>query len=238
MKQETQRARSYDRHMRLIAPLMIAAAMSGVLSAQARRVTPPQEVATLDELRAKTPDQIARSMMWTDIGAPLIESQRIFVSSFPVLDDPHPLLPPPLDEMFRWGRDICRSAAVVIGRPVFARTLLTRQETLLFTDFQIAIDRWIRPAVGDNQIMVSMGGGRARVAGKTLLEVDTGRFLEVGQVYALFLRWSAQGKTHLINRRGPMPVAGGMVIVNDGRLRDQAAFFKSVSDLADQCPKS
>ena len=103
-----------------------------------------------------------------------------------------------------------------------AQTFLNADETALFTDFQLTADQRIRPPSAEASVLVSRGGGRALVSGKTLLEVHDDEFLEVGQRYALFLCWAPEFKAHLLD--SVLPIAGGQVIMPNG-LEPEAEFL-------------
>ena len=52
----------------------------------------------------------------------------------------------PPDPLERWRTKVCSSAAVILAQPISTKTFLNEQETFLYTNYEIAVERWIRPA--------------------------------------------------------------------------------------------
>src|SRR5262245_55683886 len=76
---------------RSVAVVLCISAASGAALGQARRVTPPQEVASFDDLRPKTLDQIVRSTAWSGGGGGkrLTGTETVRIRVFP-----HPVMEP------------------------------------------------------------------------------------------------------------------------------------------------
>ena len=220
----------------------MTSALTTALSAQARRVTPPQDVASLADLNPKTPDQVRRAILLLDDPylrllpdrEPLLRTRSVDITWF----DPYRTAGPPrLSPAESLAASACSSPVIVVGEARSAETFFLSDHTGLFTDFRVAVDRWIRPASAGNEILVSMVGGRARAAGQTSLSFRVNYFMETRQKYLMFLEWSDVAKAYLVKRQ-PQPIAGGKVIVSfDPRmtLEDEDSFLKQVSSAAALC---
>jgi hypothetical protein len=226
---------------RLILTAFVTIAASPVLAAQARRVTPPQEVASLDDLRPKTPDQIARAEyfvlndFWRQAlkPQPLVEAKTFFFDPYiRQLVGDAPRTPAQALE-----HQVCRSSIVIVGQAVSSQAFLTKDGIALFTDFPVLVDRWIRPASGDREILVSMQGGRAIVGGSLKLDAFLHFFMETRQRYIMYLQWSDAARAY-IHLRKPVPAAGGKVIHSEFprlQLEDEEAYLKQLSSTAALC---
>ena len=220
--------------------LTVAAVVGGVtaaLGAQAGRVTPLQEVATLDDLRPKTSHQIVRAEMFK-----LDDATRQLLKGRLLIDRQTALIRETLEGETGSPQQIleaavCRSPAVVVGQATSSQTFFTADEMGLFTDFSMSVDRWVRPAPGDREILVSMIGGRAVVAGTLRLAFQVNYFIETGQRYLMFLHWTEAAKAYFVDRQ-PVPVAGGKVIFElepTLKLEDEDTFLKRLSSIAARC---
>lgn len=221
--------------------LAVVGAMTSAPSAQARRVTPPQEAATLFDLKPKTVDQIVRAefflsdwnlRVWTD-RRPLVATKSVCIDW---------IFCPPAGVRLLTAAEaleaaVCRSPVVIVAEAMSSQTFLLADETGLFSDFGVVVHRWIRPASGDREIQVSMLGGRAVVSGSLRLSFEVNYFVETRQIYLMFLEWSEAAKAYLVKRE-PAPIAGGKIIVSFNpamTLEDEDSFLKQLSSAAALC---
>ena len=96
--------------------------------------------------------------------------------------------------------------------------------SLVFTDFQFAVEETFKGSAGSSTILIHQTGGRD---GATILEVHDDPLLEVGVRYLLFLRKLSPGQYAV--KAGPvgrMLVDGGQVFSLSARYPDRA-----ISDL-------
>jgi hypothetical protein len=228
---------------RLVSIAIMMIAVGSALSAQARRVTPPQEVPSLDELRPKTPEQIARaeffviSEFWREVlgPKPLVEA-RTFVLA-PIFH-PGPPRPPRTPEQVLEDQ-ICRSTVVIVGQAMSSEAFLTKDGIALFTDFPVRVNRWVRGQSDDRDILVTMPGGRAVVGGSLALSASFDYFMETQQSYVMYLRWSERVRAYLHVAR-PVPAAGGKVIHAESvfpslQIEDEELYLARLSSAAMQC---
>jgi hypothetical protein len=144
---------------------------------QASSTTDPKKVKSPEELRAKTPSQQGRAIFFDQPGASvwqLSPGDRMIIIGEPP-DPSAPDVPwpgagpssprPPVDP--RRAR-ICNSDAVVVGLVISSEVLLNKSETFLFTDINIQVKHWVRPASGYGTILVSVIGGAVELAGRVI----------------------------------------------------------------------
>jgi hypothetical protein len=183
-----------------------------------------QSVASIDDLRPKTPDQVAEALAFAGVGTRtlLIDAGRV---ELPEASDPP--MPPGAPEPVSADvmRDmVCASDAALVGTPVAQHVLLNSTETFLFTDYEIAVTDWIhgrppgpvRPE--PTTISVSFLGGQAIVGGKTLTAVGA-MPLEQGHAYVLFLKRIPGSRSW--RSAGPLSVdlVGSSAVVREARHR-------------------
>lgn len=134
--------------------------------ASTRREARGQSVKSKSDLRAKTDDEKARAHFFDRYGAEPLQPGDTAVIG-PGL--PAPPIPPgapvPTYEQFLQYLG-CSAPVVVLGRAEERATRLNQRETFLFTDYQIEVERWLRPEHGAPSLKLSVSGGRVTIAGK------------------------------------------------------------------------
>jgi hypothetical protein len=103
---------------------------------------------------------------------------------------------------------VCSSEAVLLGHPNGERVLLNRDETFLFTDYVIAVEKWIRPARRLESILESITlsaiGGEVELPGRTLRAIAVPRLMP-RHPYILFMR-RLEGTNGFAYQSAPRPV--------------------------------
>lgn len=101
---------------------------------------------------------------------------------------------------------ICSPDAVVIGAPVSYRSFLNDSKTAMVTAYQIAVERWIRPASGKSEIVVGELGGKVLV-GDDLYETpptEASIFLSGASLFFLQSTWGDGSASHWVLRKAPI----------------------------------
>lgn len=137
---------------------------------QARTSTPREarspSVKSKSELRARTDDEKARARFFDRYGAdPLEPGDTVVVGP----GTPAPPIPPgvPLPTVDQFlERLACSTQLVVLGRAEQRATRLNQRETYLFTDYDVEVERWLRPEHGAPSLKLSVSGGRVTIAGR------------------------------------------------------------------------
>jgi hypothetical protein len=124
------------------------------------------------DLRARTGDEKARAKFFDRYGAFPLEPGDVRAIG-PGL--PAPPLPPgarvPTYEEFL-GFLACSAPLVALGRAEERATHLNQRETYLFTDYDVDVERWIRPRDGAPSVKLSVSGGRVTIAGRPTIAGD------------------------------------------------------------------
>jgi hypothetical protein len=183
-----------------------------------------QSVASIDDLRPKTPDQVAEALEFSGIGVGmlLIDAGRVVLSEGSDAPTPPRMPEPVYADVLR--NMVCDSDAALVGTPVAQHVLLNSTETFLFTDYEIAVTDWIhgRPPAPvrpepTTTISVSFLGGQAIVGGKTLTAVGA-MPLEQGHAYVLLVKripgsrsWRSAGLS--------MDLVGSSAVVREAKSR-------------------
>lgn len=226
-----------------MATALVMIAVASMLSAQARRVTPPQEVGSVDDLRPRTSDQLARaeffaiSEFWrkTLDPKPLVAARSFILAPF-VRATPQGRSP---EQMFE--DQVCESTIVIVGQAVASQAFLTTDQIALFTDFPVRVEQWVRGQSDDRDILITMPGGRAVVDGSLTLTASFEYFMETFQRYVMQLRWSERLNAYLHVAR-PIPAAGGKVVLAESvfpslQLEAEDRYLARLSGAAMQCAK-
>jgi len=142
-----------------------------------------QRVTHVSELRARTSAERARAEFFDMLFSPFSVLEHEHVGIFPERGltitlppqpppppgEPAPPPSPPETDADRISALACRSEIIIVGHPESQRALLNKSETFLFTDFEVAVERWIRPAgTVARTVSVSLAGGQVEVAGRLL----------------------------------------------------------------------
>jgi len=167
-------------------------------------------VADFQALAAVTPEEKARAAYFDRAGQPLLEQPPGAVIEFPglpvVLAAPPPGAPPPTrqDNMRAFeasvATGVCRADAVAVGQLTPVRVLLNLSGTWLFTDYSIAIERWLRSngvETSRKPVIAGLSGGHVRVGERILSTTVSGGGPVTGERMVLHL-CLVQGKTALV----------------------------------------
>jgi hypothetical protein len=144
-------------------------------------------VRSKSELKAKTPDEHSRAKFFDRYGSEPLEPGD---SSVALPGSPLPRFPPgvplPTYEQFV-QRVTCASPVIVVGRAQQRGVLLNEKETYLFTDYDVSVERWLRPEHGAQALRMSVSGGRVKIGGKPTV-AGAKEPLEASRQYILFLQ--------------------------------------------------
>lgn len=158
----------------------------------------------MSELTARTPDEKARATFFDKYGGP----EPIEPGTTTVTPPGHgvpplpPGAPPPTYVDFLLGL-VCDKDAVVLGRPKLRKVLLNERQSYLFSEYDVAIERWLYPTGhGRDSITISLPGGRAHVRGVPIV-VGHGRPLDPSRRY-IFLLTRIPGSASLTPRGTPI----------------------------------
>jgi hypothetical protein len=124
-----------------------------------------QSVRAKSDLRATTDDERARAKFFDRYGAELLEPGDTAVVG-PGL--PAPPIPPgsPVPTYDHFIQHLaCSTRLVVLGRAAERGVHLNQRETYLFTDYDVEVERWLRPEHGAPSLKLSVAGGRVIIAG-------------------------------------------------------------------------
>ena len=229
--------------------VIIALSLAMMISIDAQQREPraslPQEieeVRSLDDIRPRTLDERTRAKHFRYESPNKVSAYESRIVSLGPVDVGLTAPPPPRvsttppDPLERWRKKVCISPAVILGQPISTKTFLNEQETFLYTNYEIAIERWIRPTSNSALIVASKLGGAVRVNGK-LLSYSTGFAIETGKLYILFLRQIPNTKffeigealTREIGNKNSIPSA------SDASQPVDDSFIKQLVTLAEQC---
>jgi hypothetical protein len=92
----------------------------------------------------------------------------------------------------------CRGSAVVVGTVAPTAVRFNTRETFLYTEFQVSIARWLRPAAGRPAIRLAQAGGTVEVGGQRLEAVAEAVAFQPGVTYLLGLRPIAGSSTSVL----------------------------------------
>jgi hypothetical protein len=118
------------------------------------------------DLRAKTDDEKARAKFFDRYGADPLEPGDTAVIG---PGTPAPPIPPgvPLPTVDQFLEHLaCSPQMVVLGRAEHRATRLNQRESYLFTDYDVDVERWLRPEQGTASLKLSVSGGRVTIAGR------------------------------------------------------------------------
>jgi len=170
-------------------------------STTAPRETHVRSVKTMADLRARTDDEKVRAVYFDRYGSFRLkpgDSRAILPGT------PPPPLPPgaslPTFEQFL-QRLACSGERIVLGRAEERAVHLNQRETFLFTDYDVAVERWLRPddPHGAPSLNLSVSGGRVTIGGRPTSAVD-GKPFERTRRYIFFLQ-RIPGSTYLTPTR-------------------------------------
>jgi len=130
------------------------------------REAPVQSVKSKSDLRARTDDEKARAKFFDRYGADPLEPGDYTVT---LPGTPPPPIPPgaprpTFDQLLE--HLACSTQLVVLGRAEQRAVHLNQRETYLFTDYDVHVERWLRPEHGAPSLKVSVDGGRVTIAGR------------------------------------------------------------------------
>jgi hypothetical protein len=144
-------------------------------------------VKSKSDLKAKTPDEHSRAKFFDRYGTDPLEPGDS-VSTLP--GSPLPPFPPgvplPTYEQFV-QRVTCASPLIVVGHAQRRGVLLNEKETYLFTDYDVTVERWLRPEHGAPSLRMSVSGGRVNIGGKPTV-AGAKEPLEASRQYIFFLQ--------------------------------------------------
>jgi hypothetical protein len=155
---------------------------------------PIKRVKSDAEIRAKTPDDLARAAYFDfAAGQKLMDVEGIILAG-PETPPPSPLPPdltptrPP--DPFREG--ICAADAVIVGEATKDRVLLNKSETFLISVHEVSVSEWIRSGGNKWEVSVSVAGGVVQVGEKTL-HARSGTFPDLFRLAILKLKMIPRG---------------------------------------------
>ena len=114
---------------------------------------------------------------------------------------------------------------------------LNEEETFLYTNYEVSVERWIRPARDKARIVASKLGGVVRVKGN-LIRTSTGFELEIGRPYVMFLRQIPQTMLFAFGEARVRDSGDTRADVPSARITEthvDDAFIKQLHSLAGQC---
>jgi hypothetical protein len=229
---------------RRIVLVVLLMSLSGMLKAQAPESLnnrPMTQVRSLDELRARTPEELAMAKYYDRAGSePLVPGT--VVTRPPGM----PVPPPPLGSAPGYRKRLeyatCGSDGVALGTIVSAKVLLSSTNTMLFTYHRVRVDGWLKNSVtATAEILVSTRGGHVRV-GERPISVTVAQDLSVGARVILFLKKLPGTLTFTLANPpvilDPVPLAVGEWLLLPARPKDvdsAQAFVDEVTSTARLC---
>lgn len=141
----------------------------------------------MESLRAVGPEDTAKARYFNRYGAAVLRpGDWTGVGSEPPPVVAHPDEPLPSYAAFV-KELVCSRDAVLVGNVTSSRTLLNGDGTFLFTDYDIAVERWLYPHTNAAvTISIAVAGGIVRVAGQRVTAIG-GRSLDLSEGYLFFL---------------------------------------------------
>jgi hypothetical protein len=167
----------------------------------APRDMPMRSVKTMADLRASTEDEKVRALYFHRYGAfPLKRGDERFILPGPPVPPPPPGVGLPTYEQFL-QRLACLGEQIVLGRAEERGVHLNQRGTFLFTDYDVAVERWLRPddPRGAPSLKLSVSGGRVTVGGRSTT-AEGGKPLDRTRRYIFFLQ-QIPGSTYLTPSR-------------------------------------
>ena len=146
-------------------------------------------VNSMSDLRARTDDEKARALFFDRYGADRLKAgdSRVILPGTPAAPPP-PGAPVPTYDGFL-QRLACSAEVIALGRAQVRAVHLNQKETFLFTDYDIDVERWLRPddPHGAPSLKLSISGGRVTIGGIPTSTGD-GKPLDPTRRYILFLK--------------------------------------------------
>lgn len=151
---------------------------------------------------------------------------------------------------------VCTSDAVVAGFPLTSQAFLTPSESMIFTDYGMAVETWVRPNLpsgsdrprSSSVIIVSLRGGKLIVEPGQTLEVASQPALELSKRYVLFLKLIPDTSSYRLSFAPFVVEASGPAIQTErlvhrlpdaliGGKKPMAAFVSDLRKIAAGCRK-
>lgn len=185
--------------------------ISGYFTAAAQEPQPPAttresrlSVTSMSNLRAKTDDEKARALFFDRHGADPVKvgERRVTLPGTPGPPLPPGAPVPTYDDFLRVLS--CSGERIALGRAQERAVHLNQKETFLFTDYDVDVERWLRPddPHGAPSLKLSVSGGRVTIGGRRTT-VDDGKPLDPAKRYILFLK-QIPGSSYLTPTRPPL----------------------------------
>jgi hypothetical protein len=155
---------------------------------------PIKQVKSEAEIRAKTPEDVARAAYF-DLPPELTFGKKLMEVGNLIMAGPEtpPSMPPPPPELMLdqpsdlFRKSICEVDAVIIGQATRDRVLLNRSETFLVTVHDVSVYEWIRSGGNTWGASVAVAGGSVRV-GEKAISSRSGAFPDLFRPAILELR--------------------------------------------------
>jgi hypothetical protein len=155
---------------------------------------PIKQVKSEAEIRAKTPEDVARAAYF-DLPPELTFGKKLMEVGNLIMAGPEtpPSMPPPPPELMLdqppdpFRENICEADAVIVGEATRDRVLLNRSETFLITVHDVSVYEWIRSGGNTREARVSVAGGIVHV-GEKAISSRSGAFPDLFRPAILELR--------------------------------------------------
>ena len=178
------------RSLAMAATLLTVVGSQALVTLAVQSPTSPLQVKHVSDLRARTPEDAAKARHFDREGFSFLDARHVTL----VIDPPTPPVPPPpgfpVQEQppdAELVRRTCDSDGVALGFALSRRVLLNKSETFLITDYQVAVQHWIRPLSGPRTISVTLLGGDVEVGGERM-SATAGRPHDLSMLSVLFLK--------------------------------------------------
>ena len=161
------------------------------------REAPVQSVKSKSDLRARTDDEKARAIFFDRYGAYPLEpgDSRVIFPGIP----PPPIPPgapgPTFDRLLE--HLACSTQLVVLGRAEQRAVHLNQRETYLFTDYDVHVERWLRPEHGAPSLTGRVDGGRVPIAGRPTIAGLRTLYIRPGDSSSSSSTFRAAVRSHL-----------------------------------------
>jgi hypothetical protein len=202
-----------------------------VAATQVQQAGAPTPVASINELRAETPEELElarhfapRAPVEVRPGEILIRpgiSERTEPISY-LFGFPTPTTPSALE----WA--VCTAPAVIVGEVEGSRVRVTESGTGTFTAYRIHVSRWIRPFTLRDRIVAGQWGGNVEVAGKAMVSIRQRPEFEIQPGRPMLMVLNPLQSGAYLFLRAPIAFQGGVARVDgmdatEARLLDVAA---------------
>ena len=224
------------------ASLVTMAAMRTQQQSERASGPPPfaRAVGYMADLRARTPEERAKATFFERVDRERLKPGHSISIGGIMRPVPPPGLAAPTYEAFL-REVVCRGDALIVGTAAPKDVLLNVNESFLFTEYEIAVRRWLSPGrEGAPTVVLSMEGGRAIVGGR-LTETTIGTPIVPETEYLLVLRRIPGAQGFALARipassLEPPRISMAQFRLPNELLGDAVTFDKLVDDLANLTP--